>query len=563
MSITALLIITGIEGDSGGTYKLDSMEVTAEYYNFLHEFDMNWTIYVRKFDRFPMLFDDVKYVLLGFGGVIPVLEAITIRGGGLGENMIKVNGITLLTSTYRFMSFLPIDRDAVEVIRLYRGDMPARYDGFLSSAMEIEMGDRRYIKLGVPSANGRAAGLYVDYFWPEMLFNENFKWRTWFSVYNRGGFSALAGYTDYSMKADTMHGAFIGDMDSVLYFESDMKTVGASYRRGEFGVSITREWRRILITLKNGYETEEVVYNSEKLFSELGYERGGWGAVLQYHRYTFLNDDDSLYRKLGARRNYAMVKAYRRTGWLNIGAVYFTQGKILPDIRVHYKRFIDSSRAVKVYFGTTHQGFMDYGFPFFEKVAMRGEVNTAYTFIAGYEEVRRGISLQGNVFIRYFNPYRMVYALSYYDNPGYVNAGDTSAFPNTPSIAAGVDFTMGDFPVKDFRLSLTIQRAVMLRSGLPIPQDVRFIVNINYKFLNAMYMDGPLRSDVGPDDRRQRIFVRESSLYILSMAFPFQWRGFHFRIGIYNFLPTPRPINEFSSIYRAFPIPILSVRRDF
>ncbi len=554
MPIPALLIIAGIEGDSGGIYRLDSMEVTAEYYNFLHEFDMNWTIYVRKFDRFPMLFDDVKYVLLGFGGVIPVLEAITIRGGGLGENMIKVNGITLLTSTYRFMSFLPIDRDAVEVIRLYRGDMPARYDGFLSSAMEIEMGDRRYIKLGVPSANGRAAGLYVDYFWPEMLFNENFKWRTWFSVYSRGGFSALAGYNIISIREN-----LLGNIDSIKYFISRVFTVGASYRRGGFAATITREWRRIYEGFSH---SEDMVYNSEKSFSELSYERDGWGAVLQYHRYTFLNDDDSLYRELGARRDYAMVKAYRRIGWLSIGAVYFTQGRILPDIRVHYKRFIDSSRAVKVYFGTTHQGFMDYGFPFFEKVAMRSEVNTAYTFIAGYEEVRRGVSLQGNVFIRYFNPYRMVYALSYYDNPGYVNAGDTSAFPNTPSIAAGVDFTMGDFPVRDFRLSLTIQRAVMLRSGLPIPQDVRYILNINYRFFNAMFMDGPVRSDMDLYNGKIQA-VRETPLYIITIAFPFTWKGFHFRVGVYNLDPIYRPINEFSSIYRAFPIPILSVRRDF
>ena len=52
-------------------------------------------------------------------------------------------------------------------------------------------------------------------------------------------------------------------------------------------------------------------------------------------------------------------------------------------------------------------------------------------------------------------------------------------------------------------------------------------------------------------------------MYIYSFMFPFQWKGFHFRIGVYNFIPQIKPENELSAIYRAFPIPILNVRKYF
>ncbi len=97
-----MLLVIALQIDSGKdsipTYKLEESRISAQVYNFRNEFDMNSIVFVRQMDRFPILFDDTKGVLLSVGGVAPAFDAISIRGGGEMENGIFVNGIPLFNS---------------------------------------------------------------------------------------------------------------------------------------------------------------------------------------------------------------------------------------------------------------------------------------------------------------------------------------------------------------------------------------------------------------------------------------------------------------------------------
>ncbi len=559
-----VLLLSISISDTANAYLLPADSVNATYFNFKHEFDMNSIVFVRQMDRFPILFDDTKGILFSVGGVAPAFDAISIRGGGEMENGIFVNGIPLFNSPLRFMTFLPLDRDAVSSIILYRGNMPADYEGFLSSVVKIETyEDARYIKVGVPSLNFSINGFYGDFFLPGPFMGRNFQWNSLFFTWKgRSTSSLLAGSCRlfrnildyYNIPGDTL-----------LEWRECITMAGTSWRRDNFRLYYTFQ-------LKEHYDTSSSFDYATRAYSRkhllgINFGKGRWGGGFHFHRYDFGGESGEGYENPGILLNrFASVWIFRRFRFGEVGLTYYTQGKLLPIIRLRFKHFLDSTRAITLFAGTSSQGYISFGFPIFERVIAKGKVNYGYTLIAGYEHVLPGFSIQINGFIRYFHPYYVINPLLF---PSYVP--DTAIyvppsqyFIDRSTVSAGADLTLKEYRKGELALSLTLLRSFFTDTWTPSPQDVVYVFNFNYRFVNVMWMYGPIRYELilNPEHVKNGIY-RESSLYIYSVAFPFRWKGFKFRVGIYNLFPQPEPSDEFSSIYRAFPIPILSVKKEF
>jgi len=541
-----LAIVLSLSRDT--IYTLPEEIIDARYYNFKKEFNMNWRIYMRAYDSYPMLFDDVKYVLMSYGGVAPVFDNLSIKGGGPSDNLILVNGIPLITPLYRFFNFLPVDRDAIQVADFYRGDMPAQYDGMLSSVLDVRTStDRSYVKVGLPSAAVMVKGFLVDYFLPSLISSPKFEWKSHLGLYSNGSVNLLAVDSYRKFGADILRAE-----DSMGIVTDYLRTFGASIMVGPVQISTSLEDR----TIKEWLYGEQSILHSQRNFVGIAsFIRKDWGAVAQYHFYSSPNIPDTLYREMGIARDFLSVHAYRKFGPLSLGMAYLSQGKFAPIVMLHYKRFLSDSTALRLFVGTSFQGFISFDYPFFFKFALRDRVSRGYTAIVGYEKVGDSRIVEAEVYARLFYPYFVIYPFSVDEIPPDSSSDERKA------VVFGVDFSMEDL-ITQFRFSITLQRSLMIPGLYPSPGDIRYVFTLQYKYVSAFYVDGPVRSDrvIFPDDPER---WRKHPMYVISLHYPFRWKGFDFRIGVYNVFPQPYPDDEFSTMYRGYPIPIISVKREF
>ncbi len=548
------LILLMMNLDSIKVYEhLPEVITTAKEYDFRNQLDMNTFIRIRRFRNIPALFDDTKYAIMSIGGVAPVFDALSVRGGGIADNLIMINGIPLHSPGYRVMHFLPIDMDNVEYIEFYRGNMPPSYEGFTSSVMKLKLTSREYTKVGLVNFSGNIRGFHWDLFYPSLFFSPNFKMNNFFTSYTTGIASAL--YIRDFLRVN--RATFYGENDTLKLFLRDNQTWGASLEMGMLSLGLSHEKRYTkTITFLQG----ESEYSSDKTMVQLIVDADRWGTNIQFHRYVFHPDENWIYDSLNLGRTFTSISLYYRTGtFTSIGLSYFSQGKVLPLIRAGYKHFVDSTTAIRIFFGTSNQGFISMGYPLFEKYISKNRVSTGYALIIGLEKLTHNKALQIEGFLRYFRPYYSILALLFPVNP---EVPTNKMFTSIPIVTIGMDLNMQDFRNSNMNVSLTLQRSLFTRNWKPTPFDIRYVFNFHYKYFSAMFVDGIMRWDVllSSDSMSNS---REHPMYIYSFMFPFRCKGFQFRVGIYNFIPQPRPDDELSAIYRAFPIPILSVKREF
>ncbi len=63
----------------------------------------------------------------------------TVRGGGADQNLVLLDEATVYNSSHLLGFFSVFNNDAVKDIKLYKGDMPPKYGGRLSSILDIRM----------------------------------------------------------------------------------------------------------------------------------------------------------------------------------------------------------------------------------------------------------------------------------------------------------------------------------------------------------------------------------------------------------------------------------------
>lgn len=94
---------------------------------------------------------DVIKSITTLPGVSTVGEGTTgfnVRGGGVDQNLILLDEATVYNSSHLFGLFSVFNPDAVKDVKLYKGALPARYGGRLSSVLDIRQkeGDMKRFK---------------------------------------------------------------------------------------------------------------------------------------------------------------------------------------------------------------------------------------------------------------------------------------------------------------------------------------------------------------------------------------------------------------------------------
>ncbi|HDO06641.1 MAG TPA: TonB-dependent receptor [Bacteroidetes bacterium] len=100
-----------------------SMRNIEEIPSFMGEVDL-----VKALQLLP----GVKFVAEGSSGM-------SVRGGGPDQNLILLDGATVYNAGHLMGFFSVFNPDAVQSVKLYKGDMPAAYGGRLSSLVEVRM----------------------------------------------------------------------------------------------------------------------------------------------------------------------------------------------------------------------------------------------------------------------------------------------------------------------------------------------------------------------------------------------------------------------------------------
>ncbi len=95
---------------------------------------------------------DVIKALLLLPGVTNAGEAssgFNVRGGAVDQNLILLDEATIFNSSHLFGFFSVFNPDAIKDIKLYKGGIPARYGGRVSSVLEIfqKEGNSRELKV--------------------------------------------------------------------------------------------------------------------------------------------------------------------------------------------------------------------------------------------------------------------------------------------------------------------------------------------------------------------------------------------------------------------------------
>ena len=96
--------------------------------------------------RMPALLGEVdllKAVQL-LPGVVSAGEgtsSFSVRGGGIDQNLIVLDEATIYNASHMMGFFSVFNNDAIKNMTLYKGDIPASYDGRLSSLLDIQMRD--------------------------------------------------------------------------------------------------------------------------------------------------------------------------------------------------------------------------------------------------------------------------------------------------------------------------------------------------------------------------------------------------------------------------------------
>ena len=104
---------------------------------------------------------DVVHTLLLLPGVNTVGEGASgfnVRGGMTDQNLVLLNGAPLFNSSHVLGLFSVFNPDAVDNFTLYKGYIPARFGGRLSSVLDVHMKDGDYDKYLVKGGVGIASG---------------------------------------------------------------------------------------------------------------------------------------------------------------------------------------------------------------------------------------------------------------------------------------------------------------------------------------------------------------------------------------------------------------------
>ena len=413
---------------------LKPVETTVEEENFRHRFSINEFVYPTQISR--GYFGGTAYFYQMIGGLLPSAGfSFSVRGLPPTSNRMYINGIPLLNMMLSSLAPLPINENLISSARVYRGDAPMEYDGFLGGVIDMNV-EPLYnkVQVGLPTTYAFYRGFYGQYSSPTYLnvppitdprvkgSTENYSaglvrrfWR------NRLKLTALYGHSWMGIRIrserDSMrmyaalngYGTSLtfnsGPISSILYaYVSDnaydmMGTYGSA---GKVAVRVSYGnvgERLVMHGLGMEFEVGDNVAKDNLSASSLSY-RTFHISLFASHRWDFSRS----FLYAGVRLNYSRDTIYSPEF---PGYNYGIEG-IIPTFRINYKWFVSDVRAFKVFVGSSYQSyapffylpFMDlYPSPYFR------EYPYAYTASVGEERLIGDYALEVNLYARLFEPF--------------------------------------------------------------------------------------------------------------------------------------------------------------
>lgn len=185
-------------------------------------------------------------------------SGFNVRGGAEDQNLILLDEATLYSSSHFFGFFSIFNADAVKDVKLYKGGIPAKYGGRVSSVLDVRQKDgnkkEHHFTGGI--------GLISSRIMAEGPIKEN---KSSYLVAGRGSYAHLFLKLNEETKDNTI---YFYDLNTKLNFDIDDNN--KLYASGYFG----RDAFNIASLFKNSYgnQTFNVRWNhlfSDKLFSNL------------------------------------------------------------------------------------------------------------------------------------------------------------------------------------------------------------------------------------------------------------------------------------------------------
>lgn len=114
---------------------------------------------IRTITKVPALLGEVDVIrsIQLLPGVTTVGEGATgfnVRGGGVDQNLVLLDEAPVYNSSHLFGFFSVFNPDAVKDVKLYKGGIPARYGGRLSSILDVRMKEGNSKRLAVSGGVG-------------------------------------------------------------------------------------------------------------------------------------------------------------------------------------------------------------------------------------------------------------------------------------------------------------------------------------------------------------------------------------------------------------------------
>ena len=231
---------------------------------------------IREIKEMPVIFGEVDVIksILTLPGVTNAGEGqsgFNVRGGGADQNLIQLDEATIYNSSHLFGLFSVFNPDAIKDLKLYKGGIPARYGGRLSSILDI------YQKEGNKNdfhVNG-GVGLITSRILAE---GPIVKDKASFVVAARGSYAHL-----FLKLIDNPNSAYFYDLNTKLSYSLNEKN--NIYLSGYFG----RDVFQLSDSFKNTYGNAVVNLRwnhlfSDKLFSNLSliYSDYYYGLLLDF-----------------------------------------------------------------------------------------------------------------------------------------------------------------------------------------------------------------------------------------------------------------------------------------
>jgi hypothetical protein len=114
---------------------------------------------IKTISKMPALLGEVDVIrsIQLLPGVSTVGEGATgfnVRGGGVDQNLVLLDEAPVYNSSHLFGFFSVFNPDAVKDVKLYKGGIPSRYGGRLSSILDVRMKEGNSKKLAVSGGVG-------------------------------------------------------------------------------------------------------------------------------------------------------------------------------------------------------------------------------------------------------------------------------------------------------------------------------------------------------------------------------------------------------------------------